>query len=60
MPDVIWGTGILDVKQMLKELKRQNFKGYFSIEYENNWGNSVPDIEKCIKYFNDVVSSKDF
>jgi AP endonuclease, family 2 len=50
--DVIWGTGILDVKGMLKELKRQKFKGVFSIEYEFNWDNSVPDIKECIKYFN--------
>lgn len=53
--DVIWGTGILDVKGMLKELKRQNFKGYFSIEYEYNWDNSVPDIKECIKYYNQVT-----
>lgn len=53
--DVIWGTGILDVKGMLKELKRQNFKGVFSIEYEYNWDNSVPDIKKCITYFNQVT-----
>jgi len=50
--DVIWGTGILDVKGMLQELKRQNFKGVFCIEYEYNWNNSVPDIRECIKYFN--------
>lgn len=53
--DVIWGTGILDIKAMLKELKRQNFKGIFSIEYEYNWENSVPDIKKCIQYFNEVA-----
>lgn len=53
--DVIWGTGILDVKGMLQELKRQNFKGYFSIEYEYNWENSVPDITKCIDYFYSVT-----
>ena len=39
--DVIWGTGILDVKGMLKELKAQGFKGIFSIEYEYNWENSI-------------------
>ena len=50
--DVIWGTGILDVKGMMQELKRQNFKGVFSIEYEYNWDNSVPDIKQCIDYFN--------
>lgn len=53
--DVIWGKGMLDVKGMLKELKRQNFKGVFSIEYEYNWDNSVPDIKKCITYFNEVT-----
>lgn len=54
--DVIWGAGILDVKGMLKELKRQNFKGYFSIEYEYNWENSVPDIRRCVDYFNEVTN----
>jgi L-ribulose-5-phosphate 3-epimerase UlaE len=53
--DVIWGTGILNVKDMLNELKRQNFKGVFSIEYEYNWENSVPDIKQCIEYFNNSV-----
>ncbi len=53
--DVIWGTGILDVKGMLSELKRQNFKGVFSIEYEYNWDNSVPDIKQCVEYFNQVA-----
>ncbi|MEK7718660.1 MAG: sugar phosphate isomerase/epimerase [Bacteroidota bacterium] len=53
--DVIWGKGILDVKGMLQELKRQNFKGVFCIEYEYNWNNSVPDIKECIKYFNQAV-----
>lgn len=53
--DVIWGTGCLDVKGMLGVLKEQGFKGYFAIEYENNWYNSVPDIVKCIEYFNQVA-----
>jgi len=55
--DVIWGTGICNVDAMLKELKRQNFKGLFSIEYEYNWDNSVPDIKQCILYFNKVSNS---
>lgn len=54
-PDVIWGTGILNVKGMLQELKRQGFKGVFAIEYESNWLNSVPDIRQCIDYFNSCV-----
>lgn len=53
--DVIWGTGSLDMKGMLEELKRQRFEGVFSIEYEANWENSVPDIRKCIEYFHQTV-----
>lgn len=55
--DVIWGTGVLDVPAMLGILKEQGFKGYFAIEYEYNWDNSVPDIQKCIDYFNTVSLS---
>lgn len=54
--DVIWGTGILDVPAMLSILKEQGFKGYFAIEYEYNWDNSVPDILRSIEYFNDILS----
>lgn len=54
--DVIWGTGVLDIKGMLKELKAQNFKGVFSIEYEYNWENSISDIRECITYFNKVTN----
>ena len=53
--DVVWGTGKGDVKGMLTELDRQNFNGVFSIEYEYNWENSVPDIRKCVRYFNKVA-----
>jgi sugar phosphate isomerase/epimerase len=49
--DVVWGTGKCDVKAMLTELARQNFKGVFSIEYEYNWENSSPEIAQCIPYF---------
>jgi sugar phosphate isomerase/epimerase len=54
--DVIWGKGILNVEEMLKELKRQGFKGVITIEYETNWDNSVPDIKECIKYYNEVIT----
>ncbi|MBQ6186253.1 MAG: sugar phosphate isomerase/epimerase [Bacteroidales bacterium] len=52
--DVIWGTGVLDVPAMLGILEEQGFKGYFAIEYEYNWDNSVPDIRKCIDYFRNI------
>ena len=49
--DVPWGTGKADVKGILAELKRQGFKGVFSIEYEYNWENSVPEIAQCVANF---------
>ena len=48
--DVVFGTGVSDVKGMLDELKSQGFKGNISIEYENNWDHSVPDVAQCIGY----------
>ncbi len=52
--DTIWGQGILNVKEMLAILRQQKFRGYFTIEYEYNWENSVPDIRRCVEYFNEV------
>ncbi len=54
--DVPWGTGVCDVKGMLTEIKRQNLKPVFSIEYEYNWGNSLPEIAQCIAYFNQCAA----
>jgi sugar phosphate isomerase/epimerase len=54
LEDVVWGTGILNVKGMLEELKRQNFKGYFTIEYEAHWENNLPEIKESVEYFNKV------
>ncbi len=49
--DVPWGTGKANVPAVLAELKRQNFRGTIAIEYEYNWDNSMPDIAKCIDFF---------
>jgi sugar phosphate isomerase/epimerase len=53
--DVPWGTGAGDVKAWLTEIKRQGVKAVFSIEYEHNWLNSVPEIAECVKYFDKVA-----
>ncbi len=53
--DCVWGTGISQAKAILTELDRQNFKGVFSIEYEHNWLNSVPEIREAVGYFNKVA-----
>jgi sugar phosphate isomerase/epimerase len=50
MPDTIYGTGVADVKGMLDELRKQGFANNISIEYENNWDHSVPDVTQCIDF----------
>jgi sugar phosphate isomerase/epimerase len=49
--DVIWGTGEGNFKEILTEFDRQDFKGVFSIEYEHNWLNSMPEIAGCVSFF---------
>ena len=50
LPDMIYGTGASDTAAVLAELKKQRFKGHISIEDENNWDNSVPDIKRCVDF----------
>jgi sugar phosphate isomerase/epimerase len=50
LPDAIYGTGVSDIGGILAELKRQGFEGNLSIEYENNWENSVPDVAQCVGF----------
>ncbi len=49
--DVPWGTGVCGVKAMLREIRRQKLKAVFSIEYEYHWENSLPELAKCVAYF---------
>ncbi|HTD67466.1 MAG TPA: sugar phosphate isomerase/epimerase [Candidatus Limnocylindria bacterium] len=48
--DVPYGTGVGEIGRCLDELKKQNFEGNISIEYEYNWTASVPDIKKCVEF----------
>jgi hypothetical protein len=38
------------ISGILRELKEQGFAGNISIEYEYNWGHSVPDVAQCIGF----------
>lgn len=53
--DVPWGTGAGNVEAMLTEIHRQGIKAVFSVEYEHNWENSVPEIAQCVEYFDKVA-----
>ncbi len=48
--DIPAGTGVSDVAGILDELKRQNFDGNISIEYEYNWDNSVVDAAQAVGF----------
>ena len=57
--DVPWGTGKGDAKAMLAELKRQNLKAVFSIEYE--YGDQakpemMENLAKCAAFFEQTAA----
>ncbi|MBW3623507.1 MAG: sugar phosphate isomerase/epimerase [Armatimonadetes bacterium] len=54
--DVPWGTGECNVRAMMAELKRQGFRGVFSVEYESTSGAElVRNVARSIDYFSRVA-----
>ena len=49
-PVVVAGKGVVDVAACLDELKKQNFAGHISIEHENDWNDSVPQVRANIDF----------
>jgi sugar phosphate isomerase/epimerase len=49
--DLPFGTGISNIRGILDELRRQNFNGNISIEYEYDWEGNVPEVAQCIGFF---------
>lgn len=49
--DTRFGEGLCDIPSVLKELKRQRFKGVFTMEHETNWGYNTPDLIFNQQYF---------
>jgi sugar phosphate isomerase/epimerase len=56
--DVPYGEGVADVPGILEEFKAQNFDGNISIEYEENWDNSTPEVGQCIGFVRGYGTSK--
>lgn len=54
--DVAWGTGTADIEGILSELHKLRFKGVFSIEFEYDWYDSMPEIRQSITYFNKLAA----
>ena len=48
--DVPYGEGVGEIGRCLDELKKQNFQGNISVEYEYKWENNVPDVTKCVEF----------
>jgi sugar phosphate isomerase/epimerase len=48
--DAPFGQGVTDIPAVIAELKRQNFAGNASIEYEYNWKNNVTDVAQCVGF----------
>ncbi len=55
-PDTVVSKGVIDFPAVFAELKRQNFKGMFSIEHESNWYHNLPDVIETVKYFHEQVA----
>ena len=56
--DVPFGTGVGNISGILDELKRQDFQGNISVEYEHNWDNSVMDVAQCIGFVRGYGAAK--
>jgi type 1 glutamine amidotransferase/sugar phosphate isomerase/epimerase len=56
--DVPWGTGAGRTEAFIKEVHRLGLKPtMFGLEYSYNWLESIPDIARCIEFFNQASRS---
>ncbi len=53
--DVPFGQGEGNVRGCMRELLRQGIRAVFSIEYEHNWDDSVPEIAEGVAFFEKVA-----
>lgn len=49
--DIVWGTGVSKLKEVMAQLKTMKFKGALSIEYEDHPANQQELVGKCISFF---------
>jgi type 1 glutamine amidotransferase/sugar phosphate isomerase/epimerase len=53
--DVPWGTGVGKTEQFINELHHLDLKPtMFGLEYSYNWLDSLPEIARCISFFNTI------
>jgi hypothetical protein len=52
---VPWGTGVGKTEQFINELHHLDLKPtMFGLEYSYNWLDSLPEIARCISFFNTI------
>ncbi|WP_316811713.1 sugar phosphate isomerase/epimerase [Pedobacter heparinus] len=54
--DVHWGEGVCNIAGVIEELKRQEFKGVISAEYEYNWQSNSKDVALSVVNFRELVA----
>jgi len=53
--DVPWGTGAGKMKEFIEEIHRLGVRPtMFGLEYSYNWFESMPEIARCIDFFNKI------
>ena len=53
--DVPWGTGAGNSEKFIREVHRLGIKPtMFGLEYSYNWFESMPDVKRCIEFFDKV------
>jgi type 1 glutamine amidotransferase len=53
--DVPWGTGVGRTEQFIREIHRLGLKPtMWGLEYSYNWLESLPEVGKCVEFFNKV------
>jgi len=55
--EIVWGTGVANVKGMLEELERQNFSGVLAIEYESRPEDNMDEIKQSMQYYHQVIGN---
>jgi sugar phosphate isomerase/epimerase len=53
--DTLVSKGVVNLPEVLAELRKQNFNGMLSIEHESNWYHSLPDVIFTKNYYDSLV-----
>lgn len=55
--DTLVSKGVVNLPEVLAELKLQNFNGMLSIEHESNWYHNLPDVIFTKNYYDSIVTT---